>query len=254
MGWLGWLGRFLKLFGGRRRQASGARMVAVVPPVQAARVVAVPTDPAAFKASRKRMVAYVAQARVPIRQTAAVRTAWLHDLGKVYAAIASAPTQVVLEQAGRVGEDHEPAFREALALAQAIETPPEAEACHAALVGWITALDSACLALMDARKLKDRSLLGSFREQLGKARRCAVQLVDERRTLFATWKLAVRPTIQRRVPRAQPEAEPESETPSAQPRRGAPKPGNAQRPPGKGGQRRRTGGSRTSVSKTSPAA
>jgi hypothetical protein len=141
------------------------------------------------------VIAYVAQARTPIRQAAAIRQIWLADLSKVYAQIASSPTGLVLDRAGAVGLSHEPGFREALAFAQSIDPPPEAENAHAALVGWLTCLHAACLALMDARKLRDRSLLGSFREQLGFARRLAVVLVQERAALFAAYRLTMRPSI-----------------------------------------------------------
>jgi hypothetical protein len=145
--------------------------------------------------ARRRVVVYVARARLPIRQAAAVRQAWLADLSKVYAQIATRPTGLVLEKAGAVGAKHEPGFRDALAFAQSIDPPLEAEHAHAALVGWLTCLHAACLALMDARKLRDRSLLGNFRDQLGFARRLAVVLVQERSALFTAYRVTIRPTI-----------------------------------------------------------
>src|SRR5919201_2073221 len=111
-------------------------------------------------------------------------------------------TGLVLEKAGAVGARHEPGFREALACAQAIEPPPEAQRAHAALVGWLTCLHAACLALMDARKVRDRSMLGNFREQLGYARRLAAVLVKERGALFAAYRVTIRPSIKARQPAA----------------------------------------------------
>jgi hypothetical protein len=198
-GAIGWL---LKLLGiGPRRPTRPARRA----PSAAARERAMrepgrplttpPTKSEAYWLARRRVIAYVAHARVPIRQAAAVRQAWLADLSKVYAQIATSPTGLVLDRAGAVGATHEPGFRAALALAQAIDPPAEAEHAHTALVGWLTCLHAACLALIDARKLRDRSLLGNFREQLGYARRLASVLVKERGALFTAYRLTVRPSI-----------------------------------------------------------
>jgi hypothetical protein len=150
-----------------------------------------------FRGARRRVVAYVARSRVPLRQVVAARQKWLVDLSKVYEAIKDSPTQLVLERAGAVGENHEPVFRDALLLTQSIEPPLEAEAVHAALVGWITALHAACLALIDARKLRDRAMLGRLREQLGHARKYSATLVAERTELFTSYRLNVRPAVQR---------------------------------------------------------
>jgi hypothetical protein len=109
--------------------------------------------PAEMREARRRVIAYVARSRVPLRQVVTLRQQWLVHLGKVYESIANSPTEKVLELAGQVGENYEPGFRDALMLAQAIEPPPECEAVHAAMVGWMTSLHSACLALLDARKL-----------------------------------------------------------------------------------------------------
>jgi hypothetical protein len=146
-------------------------------------------------------VTYIARARVPIRQAAAARQLWIQDLSKVYEAIRSSPTQLILERAGEVGYKHEPAFRDALSLAQGLTPPAPCEPVHDALIGWLTSLHAACLALIDARRLKDRSLLGNFRENLSQARRHAALLASERAKLFNVYQLRVKPSIQRRRPR-----------------------------------------------------
>lgn len=158
--------------------------------------------PELFRAERRRVIAYVARARVPIRQAATTRQLWIQDLSKVYEAIRTSPTQLILEKAGEVGFKHEPAFRDALSLAQSMEPPPACESVHAALIGWLTSLHAACLSLIDARRLKDRSLLGNFREHLSQARRQAAALASERARLFVDYQLRVRPSINRRRPRA----------------------------------------------------
>ena len=152
-------------------------------------------DPAEFKAQRRRLLVYVMRARVPIRQAAAARQLWIADLGKVYEAIRTSPIPVVLERAGDAGFRYEPAFRESLSLAQSIEAPPEAEELHQALVDWLTATHGACLALMDARRLKDRSMLGTFRERLGLARRHAATLATLRAEIFTLYQLRVQPQV-----------------------------------------------------------
>ena len=158
--------------------------------------------PSNWKAERRAVVICIARARVPIRQAAAARQVWIQDLSKVYEAIRTSPTGLILERAGEVGYRHEPAFREALSLAQALTPPPPCEAVHDALIGWLTSLHAACLSLMDARRLRDRSLLGNFRENLSQARRQAADAGAERANLFTVYRLRVRPTIQRRHPRA----------------------------------------------------
>ena len=152
-------------------------------------------SPDQFRVSRRHVIAYIHRVRVPIRQAAAARQVWIADLGKVYEAIRTSPTQLILEKAGEVGYNHEPSFRDALSLAQSIEPTIECLAVHEALVGWLTSLHSACLSLMDARRLKDRSLLGSFREHLSTARRQAATLAAEREELFSSYRLNIRPTI-----------------------------------------------------------
>ena len=152
-------------------------------------------SPEQFRINRRQVIAYIHRVRVPIRQAAAARLIWISDLGKVYEAIRTSPTQFILEKAGEVGYNHEPAFRDALSIAQSIEPTVECLAVHEALVGWLTSLHSACLALMDARRLKDRSLLGSFREHLSTARRQAGTLAAERELLFSSYRLNIRPTI-----------------------------------------------------------
>ena len=82
----------------------------------------------------------------PLAATA--RQLWIQDLSKVYEAIRSSPTGLILERAGEVGYRHEPAFREALSRAQALPPPPPCEAVHEALVGWLTSLHAACLSLI----------------------------------------------------------------------------------------------------------
>jgi hypothetical protein len=212
-----------------------------------------PPKSEAYFLARRRVIAYVAHARVPIRQAAAVRQAWLADLSKVYAQIATSPTGLVLDRAGAVGAAHERGFRQALALAQAIDPPAEAEHAHSALVGWLTCLHAACLALIDARKLRDRTLLGNFREQLGYARRLASVLVKERGALFTAYRLTVRPSIKaKRVATGGSEASTEAEPPTRReaaaparkdsPPRGAaarrPKEREARRAAGRGGRAR----------------
>ncbi len=190
-----------------------------------------------FRTARRRVVAYVARSRVPLRQVVAARQKWLVDLSKVYEAIKDSPTQLVLERAGAVGENHEPVFRDALLLTQSIEPPPEVEGVHAALVGWITALHAACLALIDARKLKDRAMLGRLREQLGQARKHSATLVAERAELFTAYRLNVRPAVQRPKRDAEtassPPARDDATRPTARPiaRRAPARPRRARREP-----------------------
>ncbi len=195
---IGWLLRLLgigrpKEPPGRRaeRGARGASARPKLPPAQA-------LSPEEFRLARRAVIAYVARARVPIRQAATARQLWIADLSKVYEAIRTSPTQLILEKAGDVGLKHESAFRDALSLAQSLEPPPACEAVHAALVGWLTSLHAACLALIDARRLKDRALLGTFREHLSQARRQAATLAAERAKLFVDYQLKVRPSIGRR--------------------------------------------------------
>ena len=152
-------------------------------------------SPEQFRTCRRQVIAYIRRVRVPIRQAAAARQVWIADLGKVYEAIWTCPTQLILERAGEVSYNHEPSFRDSLSIAQSIEPTIECLAVHEALVGWLTSLHSACLALMDARRLKDRSLLGSFREHLSTARRQARTLAAEREVLFSSFRLNIRPTI-----------------------------------------------------------
>jgi hypothetical protein len=214
---MGLLSSLLRLFGFGGGARPAARQAAAPP-------VAKVLTPEELRAQRRAIVAYVSQARVPIRLTAAARQVWLADLSKVYASIATAQTMQVLEQAGIVGMNHEPGFRDALVQAQAIEPPPGAEALHQAMVGWITSLHAACLSLIDARKLRDRALLGDFRENLGRARHLAAKLVDERTKLFAHYKLNVRPAIRNtRVSRKQAlararrrRAQPQTDAPESQ--------------------------------------
>jgi hypothetical protein len=151
-----------------------------------------------FRAARALVITYVSRARIPTRQAAALRLLWIADLSKVYEAIRNSPTQLILERAGDVGQTHEPAFRDALSQAQSLEPPPQCEVAHDALVNWLTSLHSACLALIDARRLKDRSLLGTFREHLSQARRHAAALAAERSTLFTDYRLRVKPGLSRR--------------------------------------------------------
>lgn len=183
------------------------------------------------------MVAYIARARMPIRQAAAARQLWIQDLSKVCEAIRSSPTQLILERAGEVGSKHEPAFRDALSMAQGLTPPPACEVCHDALIGWLTSLHAACLALMDARRLKDRSLLGSFRENLSQARRQAATLAAERAKLFTVWQLKVRPGIQRRRARPTADAPHADESPDTDERSASVSP-----PPTRSGRRAAQGG------------
>ena len=229
---IGWL---LRLFGigkptdasggASRDRAWGAPARPAVPPPSS-------LTPEQFKLVRRQMIAYTARARVPIRQAATARQLWIADLSKVYEAIRTSPTQMILERAGEVGFKHEPAFRDALSLAQSIEPPPACESVHASLVGWLTSLHAACLALIDARRLKDRSLLGTFREHLSQARRHAAALAAERARLFVDYQLKVRPSINRRRPRAGAEGgeaeEPEAAVAAAADTRGRRPPKNAQ--------------------------
>src|SRR5438552_2210485 len=114
-GVLGWLLRLIGLGPARDRGAregaakprpttvtNGApRTRAMSTPDQAQRARVEALSPQEFLQARRRVVAYVSQARTPIRQAAAVRSAWLADLGKVYAEIASSPTGMVLDKAGQ---------------------------------------------------------------------------------------------------------------------------------------------------------
>jgi hypothetical protein len=140
---------------------------------------------------------YMTRVRAPIRQAATVRQLWIADLSQVYEAIRTTPTEIILERAGDIGMRYEEAFREALSQAQGITPPPECEDVHQALVNWLTHLHAACLSLMDARRLKDRSMLGMFRERLGQARRHAQTLALLRNQLVIVYKLRVDTTGQR---------------------------------------------------------
>jgi len=155
-------------------------------------------SPEEFKLARRRVVLYISRARVPIRQAAATRQAWIQDLGKVYEAIRTSPTEMILDRAGEVAMRYEEAFRDALSMAQSLEVPSEAEVAHGPLVQWLTNLHSSCLALIDARRLKDRSMLGMFRERLGQARRQAVQLTQARDNLFTDYRLRLDPNLKRK--------------------------------------------------------
>jgi hypothetical protein len=196
---IGWL---LRLFGIGGARPPGVRSPTSrpPPPQSASRQHIQQLTREQLKLERRAVVIYVARARVPIRQAAAARQLWIQDLSKVYEAIRTSPTGLILEKAGEVGYRHEPAFREALARGQALTPPPPCEAVHEALIGWLTSLHAACLALIDARRLRDRSLLGNFREHLSQARRQARELGEERARLFDVYRLRVRPTIQRRPP------------------------------------------------------
>lgn len=174
-----------------RAQRPAATPTSAVPPLET-------LSPVEMREARRRVIAYVARSRVPLRQIVALRQQWLIQLGKVYESIANSPTAKVLELAGQVGENYEPGFRDALMLAQSIEPPPECETVHAAMVAWITSLHSACLALLDARKLRDRSMLSQLREQLGLSRKHSSALLAARTELFAAYRLNVQPTLQKR--------------------------------------------------------
>jgi hypothetical protein len=195
----GWLLRVLGI--GRPRPAA-ARAVTRPPPPRSASIQHLQQlTPEQRKAERRAVVLYIARARVPIRQAAAARQIWIQDLSKVYEAIRTSPTLLILERAGEVGYRHEPAFREALSRGQALTPPAPCEAVHEAMVGWLTSLHAASLSLIDARRLRDRTLLGPFREHLGEARRQASLLGEERKILFDVYRLRVRATVQRRRPR-----------------------------------------------------
>jgi hypothetical protein len=213
---IGWL---LRLFGiggkPERARANAATPAARARAAASAKAAAKATAPPAqtltmqeFKAARRRVVLYISRARIPVRQAAAARTVWIADLSKVYEAIRTSPTEMILERAGDVGMRHEEAFRDALSLAQGIEPPPEVEDVHQALINWLTNLHSACLALMDARRLKDRSMLGMFRERLGHARRHAAALAAARNQLFEDYQLRIDPQIKKKK-------DAETETPAA---------------------------------------
>src|SRR5687768_9672936 len=131
---IGWL---LKLFGMGGTKPDRARPGAATPAgraraAAAAKAAAKPSAPPAqtltmeqFKLARRRVVLYISRARIPVRQAAAARTVWIADLSKVYEAIRTSPTEMILERAGDVGMRHEEAFRDALSMAQGIEPPPE---------------------------------------------------------------------------------------------------------------------------------
>jgi hypothetical protein len=214
---IGWL---LRLFGiGGKQPTPRQRQGAAATP--AARAKAKPTAAPAdslnaeqFKLARRRVVMYIARARIPVRQAAAARQVWIADLSKVYEAIRTSPTEMILEKAGDVGMKHEEAFRDALSLAQSIEPPVETEEVHQALVNWLTNLHSACLALMDARRLKDRAMLGMFRERLGHARRHAAALAQARNQLFADYQLRIDPQIKKKK-EGEAEGQPAAEAPPA---------------------------------------
>jgi hypothetical protein len=189
---IGWLRRLV----GPGKKKSAPRPAPKRKPVRSAPSARALT-PERFQAARRRVVLYFARARMPIRQATTVRQLWIADLGQVYEAIRTSPTEMILERAGDVGMRHEEGFRQALLLTQALQPPPECEEVHQALVNWLTYLHSACLALMDARRLKDRSMLGMFRERLGLARRHAQTLALLRNQLVTVYKLRIDPTIQK---------------------------------------------------------
>jgi len=187
---IGWLRRALGL--GKRRAPPRPRPR---PTRSAPRPQALTSEH--VRTARGRVVLYMRRVRAPIRQAATVRQLWIADLNQVYEAIRTSPTEMILERAGDVGMRYEEGFREALSLAQAIQPPRECEEVHHALIGWLTHLHAACLSLMDARRLKDRSMLGIFRERLGQARRHAQTLALLRNQLVTVYKLQIDPTIRK---------------------------------------------------------
>jgi hypothetical protein len=188
---IGWLLRVFGIGGARPRGRAASTRPAPPRSASSQHVQRLSAEQLALE--RRAVVAYIARARVPIRQAAAARQAWIGDLSKVYEAIRTSPTGLILEQAGQVGHQHEPAFRGALSLAQGLTPPAPCEAVHDALLGWLTSLHAACLALIDARRLRDRSLLGNFRENLSQARRQAARLGAERASLFTIYRLRLAP-------------------------------------------------------------
>src|SRR6266508_2070232 len=105
---IGWL---LRLFGigrpkeaakGERGRSDNGRQAAAQ--ANKPRVPIVQTlTPQQFKIERRLVIAYVARARLPIRQAATARQLWIADLSKVYEAIRTSPTALILERAGEVG-------------------------------------------------------------------------------------------------------------------------------------------------------
>jgi hypothetical protein len=188
---IGWLRRAAGL--GKKRLPPPPRPAPRPRPIRSA-----PPSPrqtsSQFRTARERVVQYMRRVRVPIRQAVTVRQLWIADLNQVYEAIHNSPTELILERAGDVGMRYEEAFRDALSQAQGIQPPRECEEVHHALVSWLTHLHAACLSLMDARRLRDRSLLGLFRERLGLARRNAQTLALLRNQLVAVYKLRIEPT------------------------------------------------------------
>ncbi len=145
--------------------------------------------PEELREARRRVIAYLRMARNPIRLTTEARRDWFVDLGKLYETIRTAPTQQVLEKAGEIGIKFQPRFREPLAFIQGMEAPPECQEIHEALIGWISTLESACVALERGRMLKDRAQLGVFRERLNEARGLGKQASTERAALISNYKL-----------------------------------------------------------------
>lgn len=144
---------------------------------------------AQVRAARGRVIAYVRLVRNPIRLTTEARRDWMVELGKLYETIRNSPTALVLDRAGEIGERFQARFHEPLVTVQGQEPPTECEKLHHALVGWMTALEAACMALSEARRFKDRSHLGVFRERLGEARTLGAEANLERATMVKEYKL-----------------------------------------------------------------
>jgi hypothetical protein len=185
VGLFSWLA---SLFGGRRRAAT---------PLTEEQLEAQAKQAAAeVRAARTRVVAYIRLVRNPIRLTTETRRDWMVELGKLYETIRNSPTPLVLDRAGDIGSRFQARFHDPLVTVQGLEPPPECEKLHHALVGWMTALEAACMALSDARRFKDRAQLGVFRERLGEARTVGAEANLERGTLIKEYKL-LPPSIKR---------------------------------------------------------
>jgi len=151
--------------------------------------------PAEAARRRQRVAAYLAGARRSCGEAAEARRRWLADMNAVYAAIPTSPVPRTLDRAGQVGRRHEPALREALAGARALPAPPEAEAVHAALLAWVSALYGACLALSNVHSGRDRDGLRMLRERLGEARQHSAALAAGWCDLVAKYGLRDRAVV-----------------------------------------------------------
>ncbi len=147
---------------------------------------------ARFHETRRAVIAYLRAVRPAIRLTTEIKKTWFVELGKLYGLIATSPAKLILSQAGEIGYEYQPQFRQALAVLQSAEPPEAARELHESLVGWISQLEAACLCLKDAGRLNDQRQLGDFREHLNRGRQAGRRASHQRAHLIANFRLVAR--------------------------------------------------------------